>query len=157
MYGTIVQYSYSQTHNAKTICGLILDELSIPDTIYYDNIESAFSEDEIFIVVKKYVNVYDNNLRDFFYVLYFDSYQITIYKSATAERYFITGIEIDISKNIKIRSLFKYQTIEQFKMNKDFGYIIDDWSSDSELVYEICKEWDYLILHFGIRYLRIHN
>jgi hypothetical protein len=148
LFGASIQYSYSQTYNAKTICSSILEELNIPDTMYYDDIESAFSENELSITVRKHVNVYDSNLRDFSYDLYFNSYRITIYKSATSEKYFVTGVEIDIAKNRKIKLLFKYQTIEQFRTHKDFGNIIDGWSSDSELVYEIAKEWDYLTVYF---------
>jgi hypothetical protein len=146
--GIIPQFSYSQTNDVIAVRDLILEKLNIPNDIYYDNIESAFSVEDISIKVKRYNNKYDDRLNDFLYVLYFNSYQITLYKSATSEKYFITEIEIDANINTEIKSLFNDQAIDRLKVNKDFGHIIDYLSNDDELVYEVAEGWDYLTLYF---------
>jgi adenylate cyclase class IV len=109
MCGIIQQFSYSQTNNIIAVRDLILEKLNIPNDIYYDNIESAFSAEDISIKVKRYNNKYDDHLNDFLYVLYFNSYQITLYKSATSEKYFITEIEIDANIFYCLRSSYPNQ------------------------------------------------
>jgi hypothetical protein len=120
----------------------------IPENIYYENIESAFSIDEIEIKVIKQHNKYNEQLIEFCYILDLQAYKITLYKSAVSGKYYITEIEIDIDNNRNIKSLFKYQSIDQIKEDKEFGYPMDIFSSDDELVYEIDEGWNFMTLFF---------
>jgi hypothetical protein len=148
-FGMISQYICSQSNGIEFIWDSIFQELKIPENIYYENIESAFSSDEITIKVIRQRNIYDEQLVDFCYILDLQSYQITLYKSAMSNKYYIIEIEIDINKNITVKSLFMHQYLEQFKENEEFGSWMDGFSNDNELVYEIDEGWNFITLFFS--------
>jgi hypothetical protein len=70
--------------------------------------------------MSKHKNRYDETITDFCYVLNFDNYRMTIYKSGITPGYFLTEIEIDLDRYVTIKSLFPYQAFEQFKTDKIF-------------------------------------
>ncbi len=141
----------SQADDINSIWDFILCEFNIPEDLCFESIESAFSgntESEITIEVSKHTNRHYENMIDFSYVLFFENYQITLYKSEASSNYFLTAVEIDLRKNNRIESLFPYQTINQFRLDEDFGFILENMSRSNLLAYEIDKYWNYILLEF---------
>ena len=146
----IGQFLYAQNNNRiDTLWEAILDKLAVPNDLCFDSLESALHNTaSIQIMVSKHENKYDNSLKDFRYVLSFDSYQMILYKSETADKYFITEIEIDFTENQVIKSLFPFNNIDDFKEAYEFGDLVNNLSSNDMLVYEVYPEWDYIYLYF---------
>jgi hypothetical protein len=145
--------SFPQSYDIVFIWDSILTELDIPKNYYYESIESAISNDRVNMEVTKFENRYDDQFIDFRYILIFDNYIKTIYNSGYSLKYFLTGIEIYLDKFEKIKLLFPDYTIEQFRSDEKFGTIIEQFSDNQKLTYEIDKDknnivWNYITLTF---------
>jgi hypothetical protein len=148
----LLQTGYSQ-NNAVAVRSIILNNLNLEGIRYFGNVEAVINiANNNISVIHMEVHLVDNkfnpDLKDFYYELYFDDYKIMLYKSALSEKYYINEIEITIKQNPFIFSLLPYQRIEQFKLDKNFGNLDNNFSNETELVYEIVAGWDMIYMFF---------
>jgi hypothetical protein len=148
----LAQNSYSQI-NVMTVRSIILNNLNLTGLRYFENIETAINiansnNSTIHAEIHLVKNKYKPNLKDFYYELYFGNYKLMLFKSALSEKYYINEIEITAKQNPLLFSLLPYQTMEQFKSDRNFGNWDDSFSNETELFYEIVAGWDFFYIFF---------
>jgi hypothetical protein len=144
---------YSQEHDIIYIWNSILTELNIPRNYCYDNIESAIHSDRITAEIIMSNNRHDDKYIDFIYFLNFGAYKKTIYRSGDSLIYFLVEVEVYLNEYEKIKELFPYYTMEQFILNENHWTIMEEYSDNQRLAYEVEKDknniiWNYLIIFF---------
>jgi len=138
----------SQENTALSLSMKIIEELNLKDVIYYTSLEQAIEKypTPINIEVSKYTNEQNDNLFDFFYVLKYKNYELSLFKGALSKRYYLNAIIINNSENQFVNSLLPYRTIDLYKTSTSFGKIV--FIDENELVYEVEENWVYLNLSF---------
>ena len=147
--------AYSQSSNIIYIWNNILSELCIPENYSYDNLESIVSDNKnvLSIEVAEIRNRHDGQYIDSIYTLHFINYSMVIYKSEYSQSYLLARIDIYLDKYKIIRSFFPDYSISEYRINEEFGEIIEEMSSDEVLVYATKTDshniiWNFISLFF---------
>ena len=138
----------SQENTAFSLSTKIIQELNLTDVFYYTSLEQAIERypAPINIEASKYTNRKNHNLFDYYYVFNYNNYELSLFKGASSERYYLNAIIINVSENQFVNSLLPYKTFDLYKTNVSFGKIV--FIDENKLVYEIRENRTYFNLGF---------
>ena len=141
-------FAYAQTSKVALFSDKILGELELNDIQPSDSLEQILEKfgSAIKIEFKKFPSQEVKNLYDYYYIIYFSSYKISIVRKASISVYWLSSIEIDVNKNRRIRGMLPSADIKQYINNGILGPILQNKGND--LLYEVRENRQYMTLVF---------
>ena len=108
-------FAYAQTSKAALFSDKILGVLELNDIQPSDSLEQILEKigTPIQIEFMKFPSQEEKNLYDYYYIIDFSSYRISIIRKALVSRYWLSSIEIDVNKNRRLRSMLPSDKVEQ--------------------------------------------
>lgn len=141
-------FAYAQTSKVALFSDKILGELELNDIQPSDSLEQILEKigEPIQIEFEKHPSREVKNLYDYYYIIDFSSYKISIVRKASTSVYWLNSIEIDVNKNEKIRGMLPSDKVEQYSNGEVLGSVFE--YKENRLVYEVRENRQYMTLVF---------